>query len=125
MQVFGKLIETRHGNFNAGDPLPPEWTGKETIRQLKEQFGEDAVIDKKSASDSFVSFGDRLTAMETSLAEIKDALGIGKKQKKQEKLRAKAERKSGVDTGAQEPGDEQASPEPAPGGQTGAASAEQ
>lgn len=50
---------------------------------------------------------------------------LAKKQKKQEKLRAKAERKSGVDTDAQEPGDEQASPEPAPGGQTGAASAGQ
>ena len=83
MQVFGKAIETRHGNFNAGDPLPSEWTGKETVKQLREQFGKDAVIDKKAASDSFLSLGERLSVMEESLEEIKSALGIkGKVAKK-------------------------------------------
>ena len=107
MQVFGKYIESTHGNFNAGDPLPPEWTGKETIRQLKKKFGEDAVIDKKSASDSFVGFGDRLADIEKLLASfidrmgkaenslgsidrsltelldtVKESLGVGKKEKK-------------------------------------------
>ena len=71
MQVFGKAIETRHGNFNAGDPLPSEWQGsKETIRQLREKFGPDAVVEKKSASDSFVSFGDRLADIEKLLADL-------------------------------------------------------
>ena len=107
MQGFGKAIETRHGNFNAGDPLPSEWTGKETIRQLREQFGQDAVIEKKSASDSFVGFGDRLADIEKLLASVsdrmaraekslgsidgslvdlidtfKESLGVGKKEKK-------------------------------------------
>ena len=84
MQVFGKAVETRHGNFNVGDPLPSEWAGsKETIRQLREQFGKDAVIDKKAASDSFLSLGERLSVMEESLEEIKSALGIkGKVAKK-------------------------------------------
>jgi len=77
MQIFGKAIETRHGNFNAGDPLPSEWAGsKETVRQLREKFGKDAVIDKSAASDSFVSFGERISAIEQSLVEIKTALGI-------------------------------------------------
>ena len=107
MQVFGKAIETRHGNFNPGDPLPPEWTGKETIRQLREKFGPDAVVEKKSASDSFVGFGDRLADIEKLLASVsdrmaraekslgsidgslvdlidtfKESLGVGKKEKK-------------------------------------------
>ena len=77
MQVFGKAIQTRHGNFNAGDPLPSEWQGsKETVKQLREKYGSDAVMDQKLASDSFVSFGDRISAIEQSLADIKDALGI-------------------------------------------------
>lgn len=77
MQVFGKAIETRHGNFNAGDPLPSEWRGsKETVKQLREKFGKDAVIDKKAASDSFLSLGERLSAIEQSLTDIKDSLGI-------------------------------------------------
>ena len=77
MQVFGKAIETRHGNFNAGDPLPSEWRGsKDTVKQLREKFGKDAVIDKEAASDSFLSLGERLSAIEQSLADIKDALGI-------------------------------------------------
>ena len=77
MQVFGKAIETRHGNFNAGDPLPSEWQGsKETVRQLREKYGQDAIVDKKAASDSFLSLGDRLSAIEQSLTDIKDSLGI-------------------------------------------------
>ena len=79
MQVFGKLIETRHGNFNAGDPLPPEWTGKETIWQLKKQFGDDAVIEKRSAADSFVSFGDRLADIEKLLANVTDRMAKAEK----------------------------------------------
>lgn len=79
MQVFGKHIESTHGNFNAGDPLPPEWTGKETIHQLREQFGEDAVIDKKSASDSFIGFGDRLADIEKLLASFADKMGKAEK----------------------------------------------
>ncbi len=43
---------------------------------------------------------------------------LAKKQKKQEKLRAKAERKTGVGDDPQEPGDEQGSPEQALPGQT-------
>ena len=110
MQGFGKAIETRHGSFNAGDPLPSEWTGKETIRQLREQFGQDAVIKRKSASDSFIGFGDRLADIEKLLAdlatrvagtekslgsidgslaelggylmEIRESLGVGKKEKR-------------------------------------------
>jgi len=110
MQVFGKAIETKHGNFNPGDPLPPEWTGKETIRQLREKFGPDAIVEKKSTSDSFVSFGDRLADIEKLLAdlasrvagtekslgsidgslaelggylmEIRESLGVGKREKK-------------------------------------------
>jgi len=70
MQIFGKAIETRHGNFNPGDPLPSEWTGKETIGQLREKFGPDVVVEKKSASDSFVSFGDRLADIEKLLADL-------------------------------------------------------
>ena len=79
MQVFGKAIETRHGNFNAGDPLPSEWTGKETIRQLRERFGEDAVIDKKNASDSFIGFGDRLADIEKLLASFADRMAKAEK----------------------------------------------
>jgi len=43
---------------------------------------------------------------------------LAKKQKKQEKLRAKAERKTGAGDDPQEPGEQGASPEPALPGQT-------
>ena len=79
MQVFGKAIETRHGNFNAGDPLPSEWTGKDTIRELREKFGQDAVIERKSASDSFVGFGDRLADIEKLLANVTDRMAKAEK----------------------------------------------
>ena len=70
---FGKNIETRKGTFQAGQPVPPEWTGKETIRQLREQYGNDAVVDTALINASVEV---RLAAIEKSLEEIKRELGI-------------------------------------------------
>ena len=41
--TFGMAIETRHGNFLPGQPLPPEWDTRETRRQLVKQFGKDVL----------------------------------------------------------------------------------
>ena len=70
---FGKTIETRKGTFQAGTPVPPEWTGKETIRQLREQYGDDAVVDAALANASVEM---RLKAIEQSLEDIKRELGV-------------------------------------------------
>ena len=37
---------------------------------MREKFGPDAIVEKKSASDSFVSFGDRLADIEKLLADL-------------------------------------------------------
>ena len=70
---FGKNVETRKGTFQAGQPVPPEWTGKETIRQLREQYGDDAVVDAALANASVEM---RLKAIEESLNDIKRELGV-------------------------------------------------
>jgi len=86
--VFGKAIETRHGNFAAGDPLPIEWGTRETRRQLIEQFGEDVLVQAQTVSNESMSA--RLSAIERSLEEIKTALGIkmGAKAKSTDKGKA-------------------------------------
>lgn len=73
MYSFGKRVETRKGTFERGQPLPLEWTGKETIRQLREQYGSDAVVDAGLANASVEA---RLAAIEESLNDIKRELGI-------------------------------------------------
>ena len=70
---FGKIVETTKGTFQAGQPLPLEWTGKETIRQLREKYGEDAVVDAALANASVEM---RLKGIEESLQDIKRELGI-------------------------------------------------
>lgn len=82
MYVFGRTIETAKGAFKAGEPLPPEWTGKETIRQLDERFGEGTVLIAQDAHESLSSVAQRLSALEASINEIKEALGVGEKKKK-------------------------------------------
>ena len=82
MYVFGKTIETTKGVFVEGQPLPMEWTGKETIRQLRERYGEDAVLVPADAHASLAAVCQRLTAIEESLVEIKMAVGISEKKKK-------------------------------------------
>jgi len=82
MYVFGKTIETRKGTFKEGQPLPPEWTGKETIRQLNEQYGEDTVVVPADTHESLAGVAQRLAAIEYSVNEIKEALGVGEKKKK-------------------------------------------
>lgn len=72
--VFGKSIETRHGSFSPGQPIPPEWDTRETRRQLVEQFGKDVLAQGGSASNEALAA--RLAAVERSLEEIKEALGI-------------------------------------------------
>ena len=72
--IFGKSIETRHGNYAAGDPLPVEWNTRETRKQLVEQFGEDVLVQAQAVSNESMSA--RLSAIEQSLGEIKTALGI-------------------------------------------------
>ena len=82
MYVFGKTIETAKGVFREGQALPMEWTGKETIRQLRETYGEDAVLIPADSRESLSAIGQRLTAIETSVDEIKAAVGVGEKKKK-------------------------------------------
>jgi hypothetical protein len=70
---FGKDIKTAKGDFKAGQPLPLEWTGKETIRQIRERYGEEAVMDAGLAN---ASVNARLASIEESLSDIKRELGI-------------------------------------------------
>lgn len=82
MYVFGKTIETRKGTFAVGQPLPPEWTGKDTIKQLREQYGDDVLVVPEDAHSSLSAVSRKLTALETAINEIKEALGIGEEKKK-------------------------------------------
>lgn len=72
--VFNKSIETGHGSFAVGQPLPPEWDTRETRRQLVEQFGDGVIVQAQAASNEAIAM--RLSAMERSLEEIKAALGV-------------------------------------------------
>lgn len=72
--IFGKNIKTRHGEYSAGQPLPVEWNTRETRRQLIQQFGMDVIIEAQTVSNE--SLSKRLSAMEQSLIDIKDALGL-------------------------------------------------
>lgn len=71
---FGKDIETRHGSFAIGQPLPPEWDTRETRKQLVDQFGEGVIVQAQAVSNEAVAM--RLSAIEQSLEEIKATLGI-------------------------------------------------
>lgn len=80
--IFGKTINTAKGEFKAGQPLPPEWTGKETVRQLRETFGEDVLVTAEGEGETLRMIGARLAAVEKSLEEIKEALSVGASKKK-------------------------------------------
>ena len=82
MYVFGKTIETRKGTFVQGQPIPLEWTGKETIRQLREQYGEDAVVIPEDTQGSIGEIFKMVAALQSDMREMKEALGIGDKKKK-------------------------------------------
>ena len=82
MYVFGKTVETAKGTFNMGQPLPLEWTGKETIRQLREQYGEDAVVIPEDEHESIGKIYQMVAALTADMSEIKESLGIGEKKKK-------------------------------------------
>ena len=82
MYVFGKTIETTKGTFRAGDALPSEWTGKETIRQLKEKFGEDTVLLPQQTGQSMATVVNDIAEIKAAIVEIRDALGVGEKKKK-------------------------------------------
>lgn len=82
MYVFGKTVETRKGTFAAGQPLPLEWTGKETIRQLREQYGEDAVVIPEDAQATIGQIFQMIAALQSDMKEMKEALGINEKKKK-------------------------------------------
>ncbi len=82
MYVFGKTVETRKGTFVEGQPLPLEWTGKETIRQLREQYGEDAVVIPEDAHATLGQIFKMCAAMQSDVKEMKEALGINEKKKK-------------------------------------------
>jgi hypothetical protein len=79
--VFGKTIETAKGVFEKGQPLPPEWTGKETIRQLRENYGEDAVVIPQG-EQSYAELCQMVAALAADVREIKEALGLNEKKKK-------------------------------------------
>lgn len=81
MYVFGKTVETRKGTFTVGQPLPLEWAGKETIRQLREQYGEDAVIIPEDAHQSLGEIFKMVATLQSDMKEMKEALGIGEKKK--------------------------------------------
>lgn len=74
MWVFGKSIETRHGNYAVGQALPPEWDTRETRKQLAEQFGEGTVVQAQALS--MESMATALSEIKESLGEIKAALGV-------------------------------------------------
>jgi len=78
--VFGQSIETRHGNFAKGQPLPPEWDTRETRRFLLDKYGKDAVLQVKETSNAEVA--ERLSAIEGTLASICAALDIKADAKK-------------------------------------------
>ena len=82
MYVFGKTIETGKGTFRAGDPVPSEWTGKETIRQLKEKYGDDAVLLPQQTGQSMAAVASAIVEIKAAIVEIRDALGVGEKKKK-------------------------------------------
>ena len=85
--VFGKSIETRHGSFSPGQSIPPEWDTRETRRQLVEKFGKDVLVQGGSASNE--ALATRLAAVERSLEEIKEALGIEPKEAQKSGSQAK------------------------------------
>ena len=80
--IFGKTIETKKGAFKEGQPLPPEWSGPETRRQLREQFGDDVLVLQPDTHDMLAGVNKQLAAIQTDLAEIREALGLGDKEKK-------------------------------------------
>ena len=80
MHVFGKDIKTRHGDYRAGQPLPAEWETRETREQLVEQFGKDVLVEAQSVSSEQMAA--RLSAIESSLKQIKEALGLKSEAKK-------------------------------------------
>lgn len=74
--VFGKTISTAKGTFKAGEPLPGHWTGKETMRQLRETYGEDVLVESKSAAETFAAHGEILAAILSALQRIERALRV-------------------------------------------------
>ena len=48
MLVWGKTVEVQHKNqrFSMGDPVPAYLLSKETVRQFRQQYGEDAIVER-------------------------------------------------------------------------------
>lgn len=82
MYVFGKTIQTAKGSYEQGQPLPLEWSGKETIRQLKEKFGDDVLVAYQDEHVSMSAIMQELKSLKESVNEMKEALGVGDKKKK-------------------------------------------
>lgn len=70
MYTFTKQIETRKGTFKEGQAVPPEWTGKETLRQLKQQFGNDVITFEAKQGGSQSDVLAALGIMNQNLARI-------------------------------------------------------
>lgn len=90
--VFGKTITTAKGTFEAGEPLPEYWTGKETMRQLRETYGQDVLVESRGAARTFAAIAE-------SLARIEAALGIGAKSNGGFDKQPARPRKRAADTG--------------------------
>ena len=74
--IFNKTVTTAKETFKAGQPLPGYMSGKETVRQFREQFGEDVFIKGADAGESFAKFGSELAEIKLLLREIAAALSI-------------------------------------------------
>ncbi len=74
--IFNKTIQTAKGLFKAGQMLPGYLSGTETVRQFREQYGEDIFIESADASESFAEFGKELTEIKVLLREIAAALNV-------------------------------------------------
>lgn len=74
--VFGKTITTAKGTYRAGEPLPGHWTGKETMRQLRATYGEDVLIEGKTAAETFTAYGEMLSAVLSALQRIEKVLSV-------------------------------------------------
>lgn len=67
--MFAKAVQCRRGVFPVGAILPAYLSTPETIRQFREQFGEDVLIESRDAAES-------MTEVMASLRRIEKALGI-------------------------------------------------
>jgi hypothetical protein len=70
--IFGKPvdIERKNVHYKAGDPVPGHLrNNRETVRQYKEQFGEDVFVDHDESATSNLALSKQLGRMEEEMRQ--------------------------------------------------------